>query len=260
MKKLKYLLLLPFLALTSCGERNIPGTYGFALGNQGGAHFGVYATLSDKYYVDPETGVTDKVKKDFLFKLDMPESATTLSTLDTSNEESITYSLSDTSLNDGTIKGYYYLGKEEDLGLKVYVGSSVIDQIFGEEKQYSVSPLIVECIICAHINSEGNFNMRVPVSLEDLQMQLIWYGYWIDINSSGVDVVDLFENDGKKYSVGHWPVIGVHFDQREKLIGTIPSGDDLTEVKNFVTNHSTDLFHGLIFRAHHVINLGLSKM
>lgn len=254
MKKLKYLLLLPFLALTSCGDNALTGVYGFSLGNEG-AHFAAYAELSNEDYVDPNFNFGGDKKK-FKLTLELPGDS-----VDPQVSDLLDSADGEINLNSGKLEGYYYFGENTVNGIRVNIGVGVIDQIFEEIIIIpDISKEIMQYIISAYI-LEKNFVAHIPVSAEDLQLQLLWYGFYIDIDN--LKLVDLF--DTTKSVVDFWPgpeKCGPTGKQnREARIGVLPTATQISTINEIMGNHR-DVFDNpnIVMRSLHILKLSLAKL
>lgn len=192
MKKFWTLLALPFLALTSCGGQNrMYGTYSFMLGKDkpDETHFGVEVTLSDTAYQSPSQDPDLKDAKNLELKLNLspdiipkepPEE-------DTPNYyEALFVWLAAQFLQAG-VPGYY-LPKEGlyDEGQRLAIGYDL--SIDPELFPFEIGSNFVENFIVAYYDGNArSVKLILPTSLVDLQDQLFWYGYFIDLNVENLD-------------------------------------------------------------------------
>lgn len=259
MKKAKYLLLLPFLALTSCGDNSIFGTYGFALGNSDGAHFGVFATLSDEKYTGPQPDIqslSDKIKYNFNLVLDVPTEQ--LKDLNLLSYEDLQLEEEDPAKKPfGNVSGYYYVGKDTANGTQIHIGVGDIDDILDIPE---ISKELMEYVITSYM-FEKCFTVHVPVSLEDLQLQLCWYGYYINLDKKIPTFVDLFAPGS---GVQIWPgpkECGADGKQnRTARQGILPTADQIEAMNSVITNLPDTFGTKFKMRTIHVLKLALAKI
>ena len=256
MKKSKYLLLLPFLALTSCGDNSIFGTYGFSLGNGDGAHFGIYANLSNEKYTGPEP-TTEESKQKYVFNLALDVPIEQLNNLELLSYDNLELQETDQGKTLGNIKGYYYIGKDTSNGTQIHIGVGDIDDIFQIPE---ISKELMEYVITSYM-FEKCFTVHVPVSLEDLQLQLCWYGYYININSEIPTLVDLFAKDS---GVQIWPgpkECGADGkSNRTARQGILPNQDQIDGMNSVISNLPNIFGTNFKMRTIHILNLGLAKI
>lgn len=173
MKKSKILSLLGLVSLlTSCGNDSIYGVYNFMMGKESSGHFSISFELKKDLYVDDDPSIPENARI-FTFNLDF---------------DGMPNDIMD--LIDGEIKGYYSVTKEEIAGeTKINLGAKILDNVFGDFNGLVIPNEIVEMVFYAtHI--DDRLKLHIPVSLVDLQMQLVWYGYYIDSNFNFIKELD----------------------------------------------------------------------
>lgn len=202
--------------LIACNKDPYAGEYVFQMGKSKDTHMSVSLKLTNEVYSE-ET--PDKGKK-FELALDML----------TSDIESDMSSI----LNELTpITGYYKVNKEE----KVY-GEARLNIGLNLMGEYEIPENITDCIFVAGINDK-TVNFYLPVSIEDLQFQLYWYGYDLNVANFFDDEVE----DPLATPEGKHPV------------GTHPSKEDIDQINtHYGANHNDK-----VFRDFHVLKLGLTK-
>ena len=255
MKKIKLFpfMLLP-LALTSCGENKYLGTYSFQLGRDSGTHFGVYATMTNKEYTyKDEGGEIFPLTGEKVMKLKL--------SLGGANIGGILDLLSN---QDVSIKAYYSIGKKlsNDQGNVLKFGfnlKEIVDDILPDEEEPEPSPITMRdgevpvegeeedpeipipedlfnilpeqtAKIVYSTISKSSLVFNIPVSMDDLEYQLYWYG------------LDLEDLEAKP---------------AEHPIGTHPTAEDVTyinEVLNYPATHENKSF-----RDYHTLSLTLTK-
>lgn len=182
MKLLKKALILgafPFL-LTSCGTESVCGVYSFTMGKDNGTHIRAAIELLD-------TKLEGRNENEFRFTADL--GGTT---------DNIPPYIADL-IRDG-IKGYYRVSdKTTERGERIYLGTTlsalelyvesegitIPEQVKELLKDYSIPDDLVEKIISAYL-IDGKINLEVPVSINDLLMQLAWYGKYISITNLSI--------------------------------------------------------------------------
>ena len=248
--------LLPFmlmpLVLSSCGKNSFLGTYSFQLGRDSGAHFGVYATTTNKpyTYVDDEDNVIT-VEGCKLMKLRLNLGGSSVGGI-----------IDDLNIDDVTIKAYYSIGKKlsGDLGYILNFGfnlKDILETIIptpeepdeggivrtpdegeGDEDNpldnlpediFDITPENTAKFVYSTI-SKTTIAFNIPVSLDDLAFQLYWYG---------LDLYNL-ENDPEAHA-----------------IGTHPTVDDVNHINNDL--HYSDTHDDKSFRDYHTLSLSLTK-
>ena len=199
MNKLKLLSMIPALCLASCSKSTYIGVYEFRLGKTDGAHFGLSVELKDEAYEGIEGMKKIQMVADLGNEID-------INSLDASgDEEGIDAKLiikafldllpeEDKANHRITIDGYYELLPNvvsEKYGTRVKIGSNFIQELI--DKSYPevgelidlstiITPERIELVACAYVDNK-QFTLQIPVSEEDLQQQLAWYGYLFDLEA-----------------------------------------------------------------------------
>ena len=251
MRKMKLLCLLPILCLSACSKNSYIGTYEFRLGKTDGSHFGISVVLKGDTYVKDDKP-TDYKKMTLSAEVGDDFS---LSKLIESYEEEypiITILLSGLidKLNDvHEINGYYSVTqiKNDNYGYRLNIGSDFINdflrenypEIF-EEFDFDIDPNMIEKFACAYVDNKI-LTFQIPVSLLDLQQQLVWYGYYVDPNGAiPYTQLDLSVMPGAKdeYRYGTHPAI--EKDEKGKVVK-----DEITTVNQLYkyTFSHTILYH-----------------
>lgn len=204
MKKLRALSLLPFVCLTSCGKQErFIGTYSFMLGKEKESHVRIAMELTKDEYKVKESG--QEVVKGNRFKasidtggmLDIDISTWGIplpEDIDIENLNRIINEIISEELND--IEGYYSItdNQTSPLGYRVKLGA-VID--IAEELGLDIPGEFIEHIIVSYVNDKS-LTIQMPVSFTDLQMQLCWYGFYVDLNDSAEKYVVDLTAEGRK--------------------------------------------------------------
>ena len=173
MKKAKWLALLGVLSLSSCAANSPYGSYFFGLGKEGEkeAHIGATVELSEAPYVydGKEYGKTATLKLSMGNDLDFSD-----------------------EIKDwlrGGIKGFYNIQSEESVtgyGRRIALGailSSDTVPMFPEVAGvFDLDPHLVEYAVQAYW-APGKVTLQIPVSLNDLLYQLVWYDLYLDVAS-----------------------------------------------------------------------------
>ena len=200
MKKLKLLTLLPALCLSSCSGSSYYGTYEFRLGKTDGSHIGLSVELLEQ---EDENHKEDGMRK-MLISADLGsefsiESIAEQITDDPAEQAFIEEIIKLLSIDTkNKIDAYYTVTDLVDskYGNRVKMGSDYIQEIV--KKTYPeladlfgglATPNIVEMVACTYVNKK-QFTIQIPVSLPDLQLQLAWYGTFVDPNNANL-IVDL---------------------------------------------------------------------
>ena len=199
MNKLKLLSIVPALCLASCSKNSFIGVYEFRLGKTDGAHFGLSVELKEDAYQSVEGMKQMQMVADLGDDLNFDEddfedsdsfiNAKTIikAFLDLIPEE-------DKENNRITIDGYYQLLPEvvnEKYGTRVKIGSDFLQNLV--KKSYPdiaesidissiLTPERIELAACAYVDQK-QFTLQIPVSMEDLQHQLAWYGILFDLEA-----------------------------------------------------------------------------
>ena len=187
--RFKLLGLLPALCLSACNNGSYYGTYEFRLGKTDGSHLGLTAKMLKEKYEKrkgyEKLTLSAELGQDF-----------SIEKLVESYEEE--YPLIAIFLEDfvkklenvSSIYGYYAVNNEiknEKYGRRVSIGSDYITEFLEEaypeifdDPDFNIAPELFEMFVCAYVNST-TFTFQIPVSLADMQQQLFWYGYFLDL-------------------------------------------------------------------------------
>ena len=189
------------LILSSCSGGFSPvGTYEFRLGKTDGSHLEVSATLTNEDHKAKEGAKKMTLSADlgdeFSISKILDEYADTHPLL-VDIIEKIKKSIEDIK----EIEMYYSLLNiaDEKLGNRLAIGSSFLTDFINEKfpevaailKQYigddslELSPDKLQYLFTSYVNSK-NLTFQIPVSIEDVRMQLVWYGLYIDESYSYV--------------------------------------------------------------------------
>lgn len=234
--------LLPILTLTSCGADKLYGTYGFQLGKDKSTHIGFSLLLEDKPYAE------DEKEKKFVFTIDFKNTT-----------PSETTKLLKEAAQDGTPEGQAAAGNldinimdlladfEPQTGYYTIGGNSVngrpllnlnfeflqaIEDLISSEIVLPSGAQSISDISNRFFFSEIDIGkavyLNIPVSLNDLALQVYWYDY--------LETKD--------------PTLPF-----EKIMGTHPTKEDIDEInKTF-----PDIYDGYMFRNYYTLSLGLNK-
>ena len=248
MKLKKLLLTLPLLfSLASCGEEpSLVGTYSFQLGASDSTHVGITFDLTDEPY---ESVLVSDAKK---YTLSFDIGGDVFGALSTA--ASLIEETGEDQGEDGdpvTISGYYTVGDYDSDGNRVL---NLGVELLGEE--LTIPPSIMEKIMYATIAGD-EINVVIPVSLEDLQYQLYWYGYRVSDISDIMSPVNLMEEDpaffGALYASGN----GIGTYPNDTQVGLIKTYQQERKTKASDYREAEDIF--LSFHKHHTITMGFIK-
>ena len=192
MKKLSILSLLPAILLTSCGEFKPYGLYQFRLGKTDGNHLEVSAELFD------EEHETQKGYKKLVLSADLGDAMSPAAIIESYQDkypflEEFLGIITSEMKDIDHIEGFYKLSnlKNEKYGYRVDIGSDmlveyiqkladkyadlkdIIDSIDSEKLVFM--PESTQYLFSAYVNKKA-FTIQIPVSMDDLTMQAIWYG------------------------------------------------------------------------------------
>ena len=212
------LLLGLFPLLLSCSANSYYGEYIFQMGKSKDTHMGVNLKLTKDDY-DPEN--VEKGKK-FELGIDLNTSE---------NESDFTVILAAVT----PITGYYKLDKTKKVYKETRLDIGLT--LLGE---YEIPQTITNLLFVASLG-QGTVNFYLPVSLDDLALQLYWCGY--DVNVEKIFSEDTDDED---------PLVspdGVHD------IDVHPTKEQI----DAINQHYPDQHGGQLFRDYHVLKLGLSK-
>lgn len=246
--------LLSILSITSCSKQTYVGSYSFQMGKDKGVHMNATMTLTDEAYDAKREGA-----KKFAFTVDINKEDGSDATDDLSIKDILgaVYEL----LGDGNqLLGYYKVeesiekGKNRlSLGLEVDK-EKIIEAIKEEAEERGETPEIpedipdipdtlVESLMYSTIDSKGVY-LTIPVSLNDIILQLYWYGFDI-----------------------YFSTLEVHFDYLPEAQcharGTHPTADDIAAINNdpaYKEHHEGSMiFTTYPFRDFHTLTIGLLK-
>lgn len=178
MKKIFPLFLLAATCLASCGNKSVAGKYSFLLGRQGDDETRVGITIelkddkyvipegSDVHYSEEEEKLIEERGKKFTLSLDLGSAFDEL--------------MKELGLEEG-IGGYYMVLDDVDdkYGNKMALG---MDFDIGEGVDFPLSSEVIKNLLVSYVGG-GKITLQLPVSLQDLQHQLVWYsGQYIDFD------------------------------------------------------------------------------
>lgn len=183
MKKIIPLLVLASTCLASCGDVSFAGSYKFMLGKQGDGEtrVGVEMQLKD----------TASTVKEGFKELTATFELKGLAGIGGSSESSINPELVSslveylpiTKNDDGTtsVAGFYQVQdlKDEKYGNKVKIAFDLgdLNALFD---LIELDPTdVLSHFVVSYCNGSA-FTLQIPVSLDDIQMQLAWYGLYMD--------------------------------------------------------------------------------
>lgn len=199
MKRFKLVTLVPSLCLMACSNASFTGVYEFRLGKTDGAHFGLSVELKEDAYEGVENMKQMTMIADLGDDLDIDDidysgdseyfidpKILIKAFIDLIPEE-------DRQNNQIKIDGYYNVMDivNPKYGNRVKLGSDFIQNLI--EKSYPevaevidiskiLTPERIELVACAYADKK-QFTLQIPVSKEDLQQQLAWYGYFFDFDA-----------------------------------------------------------------------------
>lgn len=199
MNKLKLLSIIPALCLASCSKNSFIGVYEFRLGKTDGAHFGLSVELKDEAYESVENmkkmEMVADLGDDIDFDEDDFEDSDSFINAKTIIKAFLDLIPEDEKENNRiAIDGYYQLLPNvvnDKYGTRVKIGSDFLQNLV--KKSYPdiaemidissiITPERIELAACAYV-SEKQFTLQIPVSMEDLQQQLAWYGILFDLEA-----------------------------------------------------------------------------
>ena len=192
MKKLKLLTLLPAICLSSCSGSSPYGVYEFRLGKTDGSHIGLSVELLDEINEShkDEDMRNMKLTMDLgsEFSLDKIAEQITDDPVEQALIEEVLKLIKEAGFADNTITGYYKISDIDNpkYGRRVRIGSDflveAVTKLFPELADFFkdlLTPEMIEKAMTAYINKK-QFTLQLPVSLEDAQYQLAWYGILVD--------------------------------------------------------------------------------
>ena len=257
MKKLKYLSLLPFLALTSCGNDSIYGNYVFSMGNPSGSHVTISATLSKENYVPITPGPRYEGAKNFYLDIDTPAFL-----MEDSGDVNLDAALNDEdsflntlAAEEKTPFGYWKQGKDTPNGKRILLGIGLFDELFEDED-------VLEKFITAYLK-DNVFSFMIPVSMKDLELQLTWYGYLVEgmVEGEETKFVDLFNEPS--LSEVNWPgkydPTKTAKENHEARVGTQPTKEEIQSFISIASEHKDVFGDNFAFRTFYTVGIGLTK-
>lgn len=184
MKKVLPLLMLASTCLASCGDVSVYGKYKFLMGRQGDDETRVSLEMELK----DEASTVKEGYKNFnaTFELSGVAGLGALGDVDPSVLESLKTSLPIGTDENGvtTIPGFYKVQdlKDDKYGNKIRLAFDLGEDLNAIFETFDLDPTeIVSSFAVAYCNG-SSFTFQLPVSVTDIQMQLCWYGTYIDIN------------------------------------------------------------------------------
>lgn len=194
MKKKGLSLIVASMALASCGNSSIAGTYAFQLGRDGGTHFGIFLYLTDNLFKQTSN-------KSFSISFDL--GGNNMSALGFDTDDPFAKNVLDEFTVNGNLAldGYYSRsGRKDKNGGEILTFGLDFKEIYEKldrayEKTYTEElPVdeesfvnlfkegIISQLLYASYTTE-TVNVYIPVSIEDAYYQLYWYGYDVKIKS-----------------------------------------------------------------------------
>ena len=185
--------LLP-LALCSCAKSGYLGVYSFQMGKNSGAHAIASMTLTNDDYLMEGDIVGKKMKLYGEVQASAGGSSSSASSegSTSSSEDGTTYAdtLSAMLAKGLSIEGYYHIAKDLEGGKKEFKIGFDLGTLLKDVTQEPM-PLdseIIEKFIYSEIDDKKIY-LHVPVSFEDLELQLYWYGMDLPWLSSLDDLI-----------------------------------------------------------------------
>ena len=199
MNKLKLLSIIPALCLASCSKNSFIGVYAFRLGKTDGAHFGLSVELKEDAYQSVEgmkqMQMVADLGDDLNFDEDDFEDSDSFINAKTIIKAFWDLIPEDEKENNKiTVDGYYQLLPNvvnEKYGTRVKIGSDFLQNLVKTSypdiaEMIDISSIItperIELAACAYVDQK-QFTLQIPVSMEDLQQQLAWYGILFDLEA-----------------------------------------------------------------------------
>ena len=207
--------------LISCNKNPYLGEYVFQMGKSKDTHISISLKLLEEDYK-----VEEEVKgQKFELGIDL---------LTNDVESDMTDILNDVT----PLTGYYRINKAEKVynETRLNIGISLLGE-------YEIPESITDYIFLASITSQF-VNFYIPVSFEDLQFQLYWYGFDLSISNFFADDAEQKEgSDPTDTPEGKHPV------------GNHPTKEDI----ELINQHYANDHDGATYRDFHVLKLGLTK-
>ena len=195
MNRIKLLGLVPALVLTACKPASPYGTYSFRLGKTDGSHVGISATLLNEDYEKIEgmkkMTLTAEVGEDFSIAK-IAESYAEEYPIVAFLLEDLIKKLDDVS----SIDGYYKITdiKNAKYGKRLAIGTDYISEFLKQaypeifdnpDLDIDITPEMFQMFVCAYLNDKA-LTFQLPVSLEDIKEQFVWYGYYFDMEATPI--------------------------------------------------------------------------
>lgn len=191
MRRLKLLCFLPVLCLTACKSNSYYGDYSFGLGKTNGSHFGFTVSLSKDEYQGKADYKKIKISAEFGDDFSIGEM------IESYGEQypiiGIIFDLFFKDVkNISEINGYYRISNEhpsDKYGKRVLIGSEEITNLLKQSEieyikdlEFDVTPDIVKYVAMAY-TTKKEFTFQLPVSIDDVKQQLMWYGIFFDLDN-----------------------------------------------------------------------------
>ena len=217
--------------LTSCASSDPAGTYSFRMGKDKGAHFAVFLELTNKSYeTDPSKGNLFTLSLEIELEPNASSSEQTTSIEEEGSIDPI-YDLLPIDLNHLQVGGYYRVGNTQEDANRLYMGvSSIAGLDFGDD--LSLPPDLVEYFMISSIYP-NHVDIVLPVSTQDLSLQLYWFGFLWDTEYVEEDL-NLVPHE----------------------IGSHPTSDDIIAINK---DGAFEKHYGYPFRDYNTITMGLNK-
>ena len=221
------------LLLSSCSGGFSPyGTYEFRLGKTDGSHLAITVDLSNEDY-EAKQGT-----KKMLLGFDLGSEFSIAKMIDGYEEKyplfaDILERLKDTVKDIKEIEFYYsILDIETKTGKRVAIGSDFLTKIIKDTfpeiaeqiEEYlgsdalDLKPEILRYLFTAYINSK-TFTFQLPVSQDEIMMQLAWYGKYVS-SDSGITDLDPEKLPGLKGEARFGSHPSVVSDDEDKVVSS----------------------------------------
>ena len=193
MNRIRLLALLPILCLPACNNSSFYGNYSFGLGKTDGSHFGINVNLSKEDYPSKEG------MKKMTISAEFGDEYSIGSMIESYKEQyPIIEVIFDTLLKDvdniSDIDCYYKVTNQKTKdGNRVEIGSEELTELLKKSNpdfvdtietyiDLDLNPSITRYFFSAYVNKK-EFSLQIPVSLADVQQQLVWYGRYLDMDN-----------------------------------------------------------------------------
>lgn len=240
MKKVLPLLMLASTCLSSCGEATVYGKYKFLLGRQGEGE----TRVSIEMELKDEASSVKAGYKNFTANIEMggltgnsdDEDEDTAELLGLASEVASSFGSFNFDPN-GKIElpGFYKVSDlvDEKYGNKVKIsfdlGETINDLLALFELEIDLTDIVSHFVVSYCNNSA--FTLQIPVSLDDIQMQLAWYGTYIDYDPYLKDKVNTVGDLVNLFLEGKLDASSIkHFEFTDYLDHKLP-GEQNTEVR-----------------------------